>query len=201
MDTTSAAQNTAATAISYGGWSLAQLILIGVVALIVIVGIVAGMRLKRRRSVGERNLVARREAAGRVSPPPPPAPVVPPVAPPPPPLADEPVVAAAPLEASPATLAADLATPPAPEPAAAPAAGEEDLALIKGVGPKLVTQLGELGITRISQIAALTPADAEALDARLGAFQGRMKRDRWIDQAQYLAAGDRAGFEAEFGKL
>jgi hypothetical protein len=28
-----------------------------------------------------------------------------------------------------------------------------------------------------------------------------MARDRWIEQAQLLAAGDRAGYEATFGKL
>jgi len=186
MDT--AAQQAAGTAITYGGWSLAQLILIGVIALIVIFGIITGMRLKRRRVAAERELAARREAAGPASPPPPAEP------PAPPPLADEPIAAAAPLQASPATLAAE-----APEPA--PATGEEDLALLKGVGPKLIAQLGDLGITRISQIAALTPVEAEALDAQLGAFKGRIARYRWIDQARYLAVGDRAGFEAEFGKL
>jgi predicted flap endonuclease-1-like 5' DNA nuclease len=35
----------------------------------------------------------------------------------------------------------------------------------------------------------------------MGAFQGRIARDRWIEQARYLAADDVAGFEAVFGKL
>ena len=43
--------------------------------------------------------------------------------------------------------------------------------------------------------------DAAALDAKLGTFSGRMGRDRWLEQARFLAAGDKAGFEAVFGKL
>ena len=60
----------------------------------VIVAIIAGMRLKRRRVAAERALAERRIAAH-----PPTAPVIHttvPTAPSPPPLADEPVVAAAP---------------------------------------------------------------------------------------------------------
>ena len=56
-------------------------------------------------------------------------------------------------------------------------------------------------MTTVGQLAALDQAEAEALDARLGPFTGRMNRDRWLEQARFLAAGDRAGFEAVFGKL
>ena len=76
-----------------------------------------------------------------------------------------------------------------------------DLTQIKGLGPKLATTLAELGITRVEQIAALTPAEASDLDAKLGTFQGRMTRDRWVEQAKLLSTGDRAGYEAAFGKL
>ncbi len=48
---------------------------------------------------------------------------------------------------------------------------------------------------------ALDPAQAAEVDARLGAFKGRIFRDRWIDQARYLEQNDIAGFEKEFGKL
>ncbi|SOB81038.1 Predicted 5' DNA nuclease, flap endonuclease-1-like, helix-3-turn-helix (H3TH) domain [Sphingomonas guangdongensis] len=121
-----------------------------------------------------------------------------PVAPAPPPLAgdDTPVVAAAPFDASPASVAADLATPPA-----APNADQDDLTVMKGVGPRLAVRLGELGVSRYADLAALTPEQADALDAQLGNFRGRLARDRWIEQAAYLARGDRAGFEAAFGKL
>lgn len=128
------------------------------------------------------------------------------VAPAPPPLAGDstPVVATAPFDPAPATIAADLATPPAapPEPeAAAPGERVDDLTRMKGVGPKLAARLNELGITRYAQIAALSPTEADALDRQLGSFQGRMARDRWVEQAGYLATDDRAGFEAAFGKL
>jgi predicted flap endonuclease-1-like 5' DNA nuclease len=76
-----------------------------------------------------------------------------------------------------------------------------DLTQIKGLGPKLAATLAEQGITRVDQIAALTPEAAAELDAKLGTFQGRMARDRWIEQAKLLSAGDRAGYEAAFGKL
>jgi predicted flap endonuclease-1-like 5' DNA nuclease len=40
-----------------------------------------------------------------------------------------------------------------------------------------------------------------AIDARMGNFKGRIARDKWVEQASHLASGDRAGFEAKFGKL
>lgn len=90
--------------------------------------------------------------------------------------------------------------PPAPlvVPAAGPA---DDLSKLKGVGPKLITLLGTLGVTRYDQIAGWSDADIAAIDARLGTFQGRPTRDKWVEQAGYLASGDIAGFEAKFGKL
>ena len=98
---------------------------------------------------------------------------------------------------------AEAPEPTPPEPAApVPASdGSGDLTQLKGLGPKLAATLAELGYTRIDQIAALTPEEAAPLDAQLGAFQGRMARDRWIEQAKLLSAGDRAGYEAQFGKL
>lgn len=77
----------------------------------------------------------------------------------------------------------------------------DDLTRIKGLGPKARTVLVGLGVHRFDQLAALDPAQAAELDARLGAFKGRIFRDRWIEQARYLEQGDIAGFEKEFGKL
>lgn len=111
---------------------------------------------------------------------------------------------AAPEAAPPPTPAAAPAAPaPTPAPAPAPAEGSvpDDLLLLKGVGPKLKALLAEQGITRFAQIAAWTPADLAAIDPKLGTFKGRPERDNWIDQAQYLAKGDIAGFEAKYGKL
>ena len=85
--------------------------------------------------------------------------------------------------------------------AEAPAGPADDLTRIKGVGPKLQAMLRDLGVTRYEQVAAWTPADIAAIDPHLGAFQGRIVRDGWTEQARYLAAGDIAGFEAKFGKL
>jgi len=84
---------------------------------------------------------------------------------------------------------------------AAAEAGPDNLQMLKGVGPRLVARLNELGITRFDQIAAWGPADVERIDDQLGAFKGRITRDYWIDQAGLLAKGDIAGFEARFGKL
>ena len=47
----------------------------------------------------------------------------------------------------------------------------------------------------------MSPAELDALDAQLGAFKGRPARDRWAEQARLLTAGDKAAYEAEFGKL
>jgi predicted flap endonuclease-1-like 5' DNA nuclease len=83
----------------------------------------------------------------------------------------------------------------------APEEPADDLQLLKGVGPKFVARLNELGITRFDQLAGLNPNEAAHLDERMGPFQGRIARDRVIEQADYLARGDTDGFEEKFGKL
>ena len=77
----------------------------------------------------------------------------------------------------------------------------DDLQILKGVGPKLAALLNERGIRRFDQIAGLSPGQLEALDSDLGAFRGRLARDKIVEQADYLARGDREGFEARFGRL
>jgi predicted flap endonuclease-1-like 5' DNA nuclease len=77
----------------------------------------------------------------------------------------------------------------------------DDLTRIKGLGPKLVDQLRALGVTSFAQIAAWDDADIDRVDAQLGRFQGRIRRDDWPAQAKLLAAEDTAGYEAKFGKL
>lgn len=169
------------------------LALIALLMAIVIIGIWWGAVLKRRRVAGEEQLLANREAAEEGTPgsthpqarPPRAETSAPPASSPPSPT-DKPVTTA-------------IAAPAIQEAAAAPAAA--DLTQLKGLGPKLAATLAELGFTRIEQIAALSPEQASALDAQLGAFQGRMARDRWIEQAILLSAGDRAAYEAAFGKL
>jgi predicted flap endonuclease-1-like 5' DNA nuclease len=90
--------------------------------------------------------------------------------------------------------------PLATETPAGPGEGD-DLRKIKGVGPKLVTTLHALGVTRYEQIAGWTDADLDALDAQLGAFAGRPRRDSWVEQARLLSSGDKSGYESKFGKL
>lgn len=87
------------------------------------------------------------------------------------------------------------------EEAAVSAAEDDDLSRIKGLGPKLQALLPQLGITTFAQIAAMSEADLDALDARLGAFAGRPRKDSWVEQARFLAEGDVAGFEGKFGKV
>ena len=83
-----------------------------------------------------------------------------------------------------------------------PADGPPDnLQTLKGVGPKLASQLNAEGITRFEQLAGLSPTEAAALDAKMGAFRGRIERDRIVEQACFLARNDRDGYEAIFGKL
>jgi predicted flap endonuclease-1-like 5' DNA nuclease len=117
------------------------------------------------------------------------------------------------IDAPPASADIDL-PPPTPDAlggagAAVAAAAEpvhqavhvDDLKRIKGVGPKLATLLNSLGVTSYSQIAAWDDDEIDRIDAQLGAFAGRIRRDDWPTQARYLAAGDMAGFEERFGRL
>ena len=91
------------------------------------------------------------------------------------------------------------APPPPAEPA--PSGDGDDLTRIKGLGPKLKATLAELGVTRFDQIAGWSEADIDRVDAQLGRFQGRIRRDDWVEQARLLGSGDEAGYEGKFGKL
>lgn len=82
-----------------------------------------------------------------------------------------------------------------------PSGPPDNLQLLKGVGPKLAAQLNANGITRYDQLASLSEREVELLDERMGAFRGRIARDRLVEQACYLERGDKDGFEATFGKL
>lgn len=107
-----------------------------------------------------------------------------------------PTKAAAPIPEEPT-----VPPPPAAKPTSAPKTGADNLQLLKGVGPKLVVLLNGLGVTSFQQIADWTDADIARIDPQLGAFQGRIARDNIVDQAGYLARGDKAGFEAKYGAL
>lgn len=84
---------------------------------------------------------------------------------------------------------------------ASPGAPADDLTRLKGVGPKFVARLNELGITRYDQLAGLNANEIAHLDERMGPFTGRLAQDRVIEQADLLARGDTETFEDRFGKL
>ena len=77
----------------------------------------------------------------------------------------------------------------------------DDFQRMKGVGPKFAELLKARGFLRFEQLGALSPEETERLDQVLGPFRGRLKRDKIVEQAQYLAAGDEDGFQQRFGKL
>jgi predicted flap endonuclease-1-like 5' DNA nuclease len=67
--------------------------------------------------------------------------------------------------------------------------GEEpdDLKEINGIGPAIEALLHSIGVTTFEQIAAFGAHDLERLKVLLGAFPGRVERDRWVEQAASLA--------------
>ncbi|HEY3718639.1 MAG TPA: 30S ribosomal protein S2 [Roseiarcus sp.] len=67
----------------------------------------------------------------------------------------------------------------------APRGAPDDLAKLTGVGPQIIKKLNEHGVFHFWQLAAMTPAEAEKLDADLR-FNGRISRDHWVDQARGL---------------
>ena len=77
----------------------------------------------------------------------------------------------------------------------------DDLVLLKGVGPKFADALHAAGFHRFDQLAGLSGAEIDRLDSQLGAFRGRIVRDRIVEQADYLARNDTDGYEQRFGKL
>lgn len=114
------------------------------------------------------------------------------------------LIDAPPAAVAPAAVAPQVAPEPslaAAKPATLSQSGADDLSRIKGVGPKLVTLLNTLGVTRFDQIASWSEADIDAIDGQLGRFEGRIRRDNWIEQAKLLAADDTAGYESKFGAL
>jgi len=88
-----------------------------------------------------------------------------------------------------------------PVPATSDASTGDDLARIKGVGPKLRTMLTEQGVTQIAQVAAWSDADIDRIDAQLGKFAGRIQRDDWVTQAKLLESGDMDAYKAKFGNI
>jgi predicted flap endonuclease-1-like 5' DNA nuclease len=84
---------------------------------------------------------------------------------------------------------AELTRPGTPNLLESPAFGPpDDLQRIKGVGKKLGALLQSLGVFYFWQIAEWTAEDVAVVDARLESFEGRIERDRWVEQCRALAA-------------
>ncbi|MGF1622308.1 MAG: hypothetical protein ACFCUR_17040 [Rhodomicrobiaceae bacterium] len=75
-----------------------------------------------------------------------------------------------------------------PSSATAASAGKrDDLTQIKGIGPALRNQLYSMNITTFRQIAAFNQDDIARVGEELN-FPGRIEREKWVEQAQTLAA-------------
>ncbi|MER9453135.1 proton-conducting membrane transporter [Mesorhizobium sp. M0478] len=81
---------------------------------------------------------------------------------------------------------------------AAPAAGKADnLRRLLGIGPVNDKLLKGLGVTTYAQIAGWTAADVKRIEDTLN-FDGRIAREKWVEQAKLLAAGDEKEFARQF---
>ncbi len=72
---------------------------------------------------------------------------------------------------------------------AAPAVGFVDaVVLIDGIGPKGEEALAEAGITKLTQIAAMTAADIAAIEEKIGK-PGVVAKQEWVEQANEMIGG------------
>ncbi|WP_375402716.1 hypothetical protein [uncultured Sphingomonas sp.] len=206
-----------------GAFTTFHFVILALLILATLALIAVGIARSRARRAAERRAEAEADAAGafEATEAPPPSDPAPPLARPVPPepapltspirpeafkptephpipLARERIVAPASIEAIPATPADPVPAAPSP---AVPSPTDGAVTQLKGLGPKVATRLAELGLSSVGQIAALDADEAAAVDAQLGPFSGRLHRDRWVEQARFLAAGDTKGFEAVFGRL
>ncbi|NOU07834.1 MAG: hypothetical protein HOO99_16790 [Hyphomicrobiaceae bacterium] len=65
----------------------------------------------------------------------------------------------------------------------------DDLGLIWGVADKLEAKLNAVGIWHFDQIAKWTPAEILWVESNIEGMQGRVARDRWLEQCAKLASG------------
>ncbi|MEO0449053.1 MAG: hypothetical protein AAFZ74_01900 [Pseudomonadota bacterium] len=69
-----------------------------------------------------------------------------------------------------------------------PGFGQADnLEKIRGIGPMLRQLLNDTGVFYYWQIAEWSEQDVASVDALLPGYQGRITRDRWVEQARELA--------------
>jgi len=75
--------------------------------------------------------------------------------------------------------------------AKSPAAAEDDLKKIRGIGKQNEKRLNDAGIRTYAQIASWTAAE-QAEWGEILAFPGRIEREDWVGQAKALAGGGAA---------
>ncbi len=73
----------------------------------------------------------------------------------------------------------------------APQGEPDNLKALPGVGPKLAEKLNEYGIFHFHQLAAMSEANVEEMDAALN-LRGRATRDDWVSQAKQMIGKDDA---------
>ncbi|MCI2393025.1 NADH:ubiquinone oxidoreductase [Aliiroseovarius sediminis] len=111
---------------------------------------------------------------------------------------DQPKPAKAPAKASGQKVQSGVSTKPRTMKAPRKA-GADDLKQLKGVGPKLETQLNALGFWHFDQIAKWTADEIAWVDDNLS-FKGRIERDGWVEQAKTLAEGGETAFSKKVKK-
>ena len=74
--------------------------------------------------------------------------------------------------------------------AASTLVAQDDLQVIKGIGPFIEEKLNALGITTYRQIANMTPKLEDEVNTAIEFFPGRVKRDQWVAQAKILLGED-----------
>jgi large subunit ribosomal protein L21 len=75
------------------------------------------------------------------------------------------------------------------EPESVSPPGVDDLTRIKGIGAVIAARLRKLSITSYAQVAGLSDADIEKINAELN-FEGRIEREQWIQQAQEILSNE-----------
>ena len=68
----------------------------------------------------------------------------------------------------------------------AKASDKDDLQKIKGIGPFIEEKLNALGIYTFLQISRMTAEIEEQVNVAIEFFRGRVRRDKWAQQAKDL---------------
>ena len=64
----------------------------------------------------------------------------------------------------------------------------DDLKQISGIGPGLEKKLNDFGISSLEQLAQLSDDDIKRVEEEVIRFSGRIKRDKWVEQAKKLVS-------------